>query len=66
MSLFGAFSAGKSSFGNALLGDTVLPVSPHPTTATVNRVRKPDKEHSHGTVKVFVKSEEFLNNEIKK
>lgn len=66
ISLFGAFSAGKSSFGNALLGDTVLPVSPHPTTATVNRVRKPDKEHSHGTVKVFVKSEEFLNNEIKK
>ncbi|WP_153944900.1 dynamin family protein, partial [Acinetobacter baumannii] len=30
IALFGAFSAGKSSFANALLGDNVLPVSPHP------------------------------------
>lgn len=28
VALFGAFSAGKSSFANALLGEKVLPVSP--------------------------------------
>src|SRR5690606_33084371 len=33
VALFGAFSAGKSSFANALLGEGVLPVSPNPTTA---------------------------------
>ncbi|WP_157890051.1 dynamin family protein, partial [Paenibacillus sp. DMB5] len=35
LALFGAFSAGKSSFANALLGEDVLPVSPHPATAAV-------------------------------
>ncbi|WP_252503403.1 dynamin family protein [Sporosarcina sp. Marseille-Q4943] len=39
VALFGAFSAGKSSFSNALLGDRVLPVSPNPTTAAINRIR---------------------------
>ena len=29
VALFGAFSAGKSSFANALLGEKVLPVSPN-------------------------------------
>ena len=37
--LFGAFSAGKSSFSNALIGENVLPVSPNPTTAAINRIR---------------------------
>ncbi|MFS0687870.1 dynamin family protein [Sporosarcina sp. 179-K 8C2 HS] len=39
VALFGAFSAGKSSFSNALIGDRVLPVSPNPTTAAINRIR---------------------------
>ena len=39
VALFGAFSAGKSSFSNALIGENILPVSPNPTTATINRIR---------------------------
>ncbi len=65
VSLFGAFSAGKSSFANALLGDEVLPVSPNPTTATVSTVRKSTKDHSHGTAVVTLKSKQSLNDEIK-
>src|SRR5699024_4410371 len=38
VALFGAFSAGKSSFANALLGDNLLPSSPNPTTAVINRI----------------------------
>ncbi|MBU8907291.1 dynamin family protein [Desertibacillus haloalkaliphilus] len=64
ISLFGAFSAGKSSFANALLGEAILPVSPHPTTATVNTVRKSTEENQHGTAVVFVKTREQLNEEI--
>ncbi|WP_261178250.1 dynamin family protein [Anaerobacillus sp. CMMVII] len=64
VSLFGAFSAGKSSFANALLGDNVLPVSPHPTTATVSTVQKSTAEHPHGTVVVTLKSQQSLNEEI--
>ncbi|WP_026689662.1 dynamin family protein [Alteribacter aurantiacus] len=65
VSLFGAFSAGKSSFANALLGDDVLPVSPNPTTATVNTVQKSTTENPHGTAAVKVKSQETIENEIK-
>ncbi|UTW70994.1 dynamin family protein [Anaerobacillus sp. HL2] len=43
ISLFGAFSAGKSSFANAILGENVLPVSPNPTTATVSTVTRSPK-----------------------
>ncbi|WP_088102169.1 dynamin family protein [Halalkalibacter urbisdiaboli] len=64
ISLFGAFSAGKSSFANALLGEAVLPVSPHPTTATVNTVKKAEPEHPHNTAIVKVKSKEVLASEI--
>lgn len=56
VALFGAFSAGKSSFANALLGASVLPVSPHPTTAAINRIMAPDDEHQHGTAVVSMKS----------
>ena len=38
VAVFGAFSAGKSSLINALLGEPLLEVSPHPTTAAVTRV----------------------------
>ncbi|PYZ98251.1 hypothetical protein CR205_06550 [Alteribacter lacisalsi] len=65
ISLFGAFSAGKSSFANALLGHDVLPVSPNPTTATINFVRKSNNEFSHEDVLVTFKSEKALDAEIK-
>lgn len=58
IALFGAFSAGKSSFANALLGDAVLPVSPHPTTAAINHVLPPTEERPHGTVLVQFKRKE--------
>lgn len=64
ISLFGAFSAGKSSFINAMLGSNVLPVSPHPTTAAINRVLKSDDTHEHGTVDLHLKEESFLDKEI--
>lgn len=64
ISLFGAFSAGKSSFANALLGDNVLPVSPNPTTATVTTVQKATAQFSHKTAVVKVKSRQNLNKEI--
>ena len=43
VALFGAFSAGKSSFANALMGESVLPVSPNPTTAAINKIMSPMK-----------------------
>ncbi|RSL33426.1 GTP-binding protein [Salibacterium salarium] len=64
VSLFGAFSAGKSSFINAMLGDDILPVSPHPTTSAVNKIRKSDDTYAHGTAVIQIKEEEFLDNEI--
>ncbi|WP_368504462.1 dynamin family protein [Alkalihalophilus sp. As8PL] len=65
ISLFGAFSAGKSSFANALLGDSILPVSPHPTTATVTTVKRSDDAHPHLSARVELKSREQLDQEIK-
>ncbi|QOY34861.1 dynamin family protein [Anaerobacillus isosaccharinicus] len=64
ISLFGAFSAGKSSFANALLGDNVLPVSPNPTTATVSTIQKATTQFPHGTVVVTLKSRQSLDKEI--
>ncbi|MFC0470244.1 dynamin family protein [Halalkalibacter kiskunsagensis] len=64
ISLFGAFSAGKSSFANALLGETILPVSPHPTTATINIVKKSEDGHRSKTAVVNVKTREQLAMEI--
>ncbi|MBS4222149.1 dynamin family protein [Lederbergia citrea] len=57
VALFGAFSAGKSSFANALLGKGVLPVSPNPTTAAINRICPPTIENKHGTAMVHLKNE---------
>ena len=64
IALFGAFSAGKSSFSNALIGERVLPVSPNPTTATVNRIHPVSKEKPHGTVIVTMKNEKSLFKEL--
>ena len=65
IALFGAFSAGKSSFANALMADQVLPVSPNPTTATVNRIRPVTEENKHRTVMVTLKDDAVLTNELK-
>ena len=55
VALFGAFSAGKSSFANALMGNKVLPVSPNPTTAAINKIKPVTDTHPHGTVLVKFK-----------
>ncbi|WP_242217494.1 dynamin family protein [Bacillus cereus group sp. BfR-BA-01380] len=65
VALFGAFSAGKSSFANALLGEKVLPVSPNPTTATINQILPVTDEKPHGTVIVQFKSETALFEDLK-
>lgn len=64
VALFGAFSAGKSSFANALIGQSVLPVSPNPTTATINKIVPIDNQHPHGTVIVKMKSEADLLDDL--
>lgn len=56
IALFGAFSAGKSSFSNALMGESVLPVSPNPTTATINRIRPVTEDRPHEMADVRLKS----------
>ncbi|QHT61795.1 dynamin [Paenibacillus lycopersici] len=65
IALFGAFSAGKSSLANALLGDAVLPVSPNPTTAAVNRIVPPTAERPHGTAAVWMKSREAMLDDLR-
>ncbi|MFC7682106.1 dynamin family protein [Paenibacillus sp. GCM10028914] len=65
LALFGAFSAGKSSFANALLGESVLPVSPHPTTAAVNRIVVPTEEYPHGTAAVRMKTKDIWWDDLK-
>lgn len=60
VTLFGAFSAGKSSFANSLLGEAILPVSPNPTTAAINKIMPVDEAHPHGTVLIKLKDEVML------
>ncbi len=60
VALFGAFSAGKSSFANALIGANVLPVSPNPTTAAINMIGAPTEKYPHQTALVRMKSESQL------
>ncbi|WP_282935588.1 dynamin family protein [Paenibacillus sp. RC67] len=67
IALFGAFSAGKSSFANALIGERILPVSPNPTTAAINKIMPPEPENGwpHGTAKVKMKSMERLTDDVR-
>ncbi|REE88595.1 small GTP-binding protein [Paenibacillus taihuensis] len=65
IALFGAFSAGKSSLANALLGESVLPVSPNPTTAAVNRIVPPTEANPHGTATVLMKSREAMLDDLR-
>ncbi|MBK3494947.1 dynamin family protein [Viridibacillus sp. YIM B01967] len=64
IALFGAFSAGKSSFSNALMGQQVLPVSPNPTTATINKIRPVSPDHPHETADVQLKTASQLQTDI--
>ncbi|MFC3791098.1 dynamin family protein [Paenibacillus sp. GCM10012307] len=65
IALFGAFSAGKSSFANALIGQRALPVSPNPTTAAINRIVPPDREYPHGSAKIVMKSREAMLDDVR-
>jgi small GTP-binding protein len=64
VALFGAFSAGKSSFANAMLGEKVLPVSPNPTTAAVNRIHPPNEVYRDRTAAVHLKTTEQLLSDL--
>ena len=64
VALFGAFSAGKSSFANALMGDLILPVSPNPTTAAINKILPPDENNPHGSVRVRLKTLEDITGDV--
>lgn len=66
VALFGAFSAGKSSFANALMGADVLPVSPNPTTAAINKILPITNQYPHGTVRVKLKNSEQLLLEVQR
>ncbi len=65
IALFGAFSAGKSSFANALMGQAILPVSPNPTTAAINRIVPTDDERAHLTARIRMKSAEAVLTDIR-
>ncbi|MEK3881387.1 dynamin family protein [Paenibacillus sp. PL2-23] len=65
VALFGAFSAGKSSLANALIGDAVLPVSPNPTTAAINRLLPPAGEYAHAEARVVMKSREAVLSDLR-
>lgn len=64
IALFGAFSAGKSSFANALLGEGLLPSSPNPTTAVINRISPVTDQYVHGTVVIHLKDEATLISDL--
>ncbi|MCR2802948.1 dynamin family protein [Paenibacillus sp. SCIV0701] len=65
VALFGAFSAGKSSLANALIGDAVLPVSPNPTTAAINRLLPPKGEYGHAEARVMMKSRDAILSDLR-
>jgi GTPase Era involved in 16S rRNA processing len=65
IALFGAFSAGKSSLANALLGERILPVSPNPTTAAINKIMPPPEPAAHATADVAMKSPEQVLGDVR-
>ncbi|GAA0459360.1 dynamin family protein [Alkalibacillus silvisoli] len=64
VALFGAFSAGKSSFANAWVGDYILPVSPNPTTAAINKISPVNEQYQHEDVVVSFKTEKSMINQV--
>lgn len=65
VTLFGAFSAGKSSVANALLGEEWIVSSPHPTTAAITEIRLPERAEDEETMFVRFKSWERLTNDLR-
>lgn len=65
IALFGAFSAGKSSLANALIGASALPVSPNPTTAAINRIVPPTDSQPHGSARVVMKSKAGMLDDLR-
>src|SRR5699024_7727749 len=64
IALFGAFSAGKYSFSNALFGEKILPVSPNPSTAVISRISPVTSEQKHRTVVITYKDYTILTEDI--
>jgi len=64
VALFGAFSAGKSSFANALIGERVLPVSPNPMTAAISKIKPINESYPHGTVIIKFKEERSMLEDV--
>lgn len=60
----GAFSAGKSTFINALLQRELMPSSPHPTTASLTTVSAPSGSNRPEQVRVRIKTRADLDSEI--
>ncbi|MCU6708287.1 dynamin family protein [Paenibacillus sp. J5C_2022] len=65
IALFGAFSAGKSSLANALIGEDILPVSPNPTTAAINRLVPPSALNPHNTALITMKEREAITADLR-
>jgi GTPase Era involved in 16S rRNA processing len=65
IALFGAFSAGKSSFANALMGQAILPVSPNPTTAAINRIVPVNEQRPHLSALIRMKTTEAVLADIR-
>jgi predicted GTPase len=65
IALFGAFSAGKSSFANALMGQAILPVSPNPTTAAINRIVPVNGLRPHLSALIRMKTTEAVLSDIR-
>ncbi|WP_321284640.1 dynamin family protein [Exiguobacterium profundum] len=61
--IFGAFSAGKSSTLNALFGETVLPTSPNPLTASITKIVPPNGR-TNRTASITFKSHDELEEEL--
>jgi len=65
IALFGAFSAGKSSLANALIGRPALPVSPNPTTAAINRIAAPGPGEPDGSARITMKTRERMADDVR-
>src|SRR5699024_2225482 len=65
IALFGTLSTRKSSFFYALFSDKVLPESPNPTTAVINRISPDDEMHPDRTLVITIKSEQELMDDLK-
>ncbi|WLR43689.1 dynamin family protein [Bacillus carboniphilus] len=64
VALFGAFSAGKSSFANAWIKDNIFPSSPTPTTAVITKLTRPNSIFMHKQVVISYKTRENFQKEI--